>query len=63
MINEMWQLMKDSKTLLYKLVAIFITIMLWLFGYIFSRGKIPPDHPDGNNEEVVIPLWHKEKDD
>lgn len=59
MIDEMWQLMKDRKTLFYKLIAIFITIVLWLFGYIFSRGKLPPDHPDGNNEPLVLPLWDK----
>jgi len=63
MLDEIWSLFKERRTTLHVVFALFIAIVVWLFGYIFSRGRIPPDHPNGNNEDLEIPLWHKEKDD
>jgi len=63
MFEMVWDLVRERKTTLFRMMFIFISVVVWVFGYIFSRGRIPTDHPDGNNEDLVIPLWHKEPEE
>jgi len=63
MLNELYKLIQEHKSFAVQFMAIFIILVVWIFGYIFSRGRTPPNHPNGNKEDLVIPLWNKKKDE